>query len=312
MHPARRLALLLLLAAPLLASPAFGQSAPPTAEQLKSWVTIRQQRVDLLREEIRQSDARMETQIDDIVRTLTTIRDSKDSRTKVARIKEDTGKRLAKTIQYYDQKRAALKEELRNPRLHLTEAEKRQMIAAFDTRIEKRTQQILALNKSMPTHEDHERYRATGGGWWGTQYERNEEYDQNRRMTTHSNTQRDAIQKQLDASIARLSQQSRTLKSQLAAAAPDQRKAISDEIAKTDALVAERRKQKTEIAQPSGLAVHTVALKEATDMDKALQQSIEDLRREFNTLFQRYNTYLGELSALHQTEAALAAKQGKK
>jgi hypothetical protein len=279
-----------------------------TAEQLTSWIAIRKQRVDLLRDEIKQTDARIESRLEVIVDTLKTITDSKDSRTKVARMKEDTGKRLGKTITYYDQKRAALKEELRNPRLRLTDEEKRKMIAAFDARIEKRTQQILALNKSMPTHEDHERYKTTGGGWYGTTYERNEEFEQNRRITTHSNTQRDAIVKQLDASIARLDRQSRSLKGQIAAKADSlQRKTLTEELAKTDALLAERRKQRVETLQPSDTATHTVALKEALDMDKAMQAAIDELRRDFTTLFQRYNTFLNELSSLHTTEAALIA-----
>jgi hypothetical protein len=286
------------------------QTPAPTADQLKSWVAIRKERVDLLRDEIKQTDARIESRLNTIVETLRTISDSKDSKTKIARMKEDTGKKLAKTITYYDQKRAALKEELRNPRLRLTEAEKRQMIGAFDARIEKRTQQILALNKSMPTHEDHERYRAVGSGWYGTEYERNEEYDQNRRMTSKSNTQRDAIVKQLDGSIARLDRQSRTLKTQLAATKdPVQRKTLSDELAKTDALLADRRSQRVETLKPSGTATHSVALKEAMDLDKAMQTAVGDLRREFTTLFERYNTYLQELSTLHATEAALAAAQ---
>jgi hypothetical protein len=287
----------------------FAQAPAPTAEQLKSWVAIRQQRVDLLRNEIKQIDSRLESRLDVIVDTLTTISDSKDSRTKVARMKEETGKRLMETISYYDQKRAALKEELRNPRLKLTDEEKRKIIAVFDERIEKRSQQILALNKSMPTHEDHERYRATGGGWWGTEYERNEEYDQNRRMTSHGNTQRDAIVKQLDASLARLDRQSRTLKTQLSATTdPVQRQTLTEELAKTDALISERRQQRLDTLKPSGTATHTVALKEAMDMDKALQAAANDLRSEFTTLFQRYNTFLTELSTLHATEAALAAK----
>lgn len=200
------------------ASSLHAQAPAPTAEQLKSWVAIRQQRVDLLRDEVKQIDARIESRLDVIVGTLKTITDSKDSRTKVARMKEDTGKRLMKTVTYYDQKRAAIKEELRNPRLHLTAEEKHQVIAVFDARIEKRTQQILALSKSIPAHKDYERYTPTGGGWYGTEYQRNEDYEQNSRMTTHSNTQRDAIVKQLDTSIARLDRQSRTLKTQLAAA----------------------------------------------------------------------------------------------
>lgn len=289
----------------------FGATAPaPTAEQLKSWVAIRQQRVDLLRDEVKQTDARIEARLDTIVGALTTISDSKDSQTKVARMKEDTGKRLGKTVAYYDQKRAALKEELRNPRLQLTAEEKQKFIAAFDAKIEKRVQQILALNKSMPSHEDHEKYRATGGGWWGTQYERNAEYEQNARMTTKTNQQREAIVKQLDVSIARLDTQSRTLKTQIAATAdPVQRKALNDELAKTDGLIAERRRQRVETLESPGVAVHQVALKQALDMDKAMQTAINDLRRDFNLLFERYNTFLSELSLLHATEAALNTAQ---
>ncbi|MEO8352765.1 MAG: hypothetical protein ABI680_13600 [Chthoniobacteraceae bacterium] len=296
-----------------VASRALAQApAGPTAEQLKSWITIRQQRVDLLRDEIKQIDSRIESRLDVIVDTLKTVNDSKDSRTKVARMKEDTGKKLAKTITYYDQKRAALREELRNPRLRLTDEEKRKMIAVFDAKIAKRTQQILDLNKSMPSHEDHERYQTTGGGWWGSEYERNKEFEQNRRMTSHSNTQRDAIVKHLDASIARLDRQSRTLKSQLAAASDSvQRQTLTNELAKTEALIAERKQQRIETLKPSGTPTHTVALKEALDMDKAMQTAINDLRREFTTLFQRYNTVLSELSSLHATEAALAAKPPK-
>ncbi len=296
------------LAALTFASALHAQTPAPTAEQLASWISIRQQRVDLLRDEVKQTDARIESRLDVLIETLKSISDSKDSRTKVARMKEDTGKRLAKSIDYYDQKRAALKEELRHPRLNLTEEEKRKMIAAFDARIEKRTQQILALYKSMPGHEDHQRYKATGGGWYGTDYQRNEEYAQNRRITTHSNTQRDAITKHLDASIARLEWQNRTLKTQIAAASPAERKTLSEEFARNEALIAERRQQKLETLKSSGTATHTVALKEAMDLDKAMQTAINDLRRDFNTLFLRYNTLLNELSSLHTTEAAFAAK----
>lgn len=306
-----KIPLLRFLALVLPVTASFGAPAPaPTAVQLKSWIGIRQQRVDLLRDEVKQTDARIETRLDTIVGTLTTISDAKDSRTKVARMKEDTGKRLGKTIAYYDQKRAVLKEELRNPRLQLTAEEKQKLVAAFDARIEKRIQQILALNKSMPSHVEHERYRATGGGWWGTQYERNEEYEQNALMTTKTNQQRDAIVKQLDASIARLDQQGRALKTQISATAdPVQRKALNDELAKTGALIAERRRQRLETVESPGIAVHQVALKQALDMDKALQTAINDLRRDFNMLFERYNTFLNELSLLHATEAALNAAQ---
>jgi hypothetical protein len=301
------------LAVALVAGPSLHaqvKSPQPSADQLKSWLKIRQERVDMLRDEIKQMDSRIESRLDVIVDTLESIADSKDSRTKVARMKEETGKRLMKTIEYYDQKRAALKEELRSPRLHLTEAEKKQAIAIFDARIEKRVQQVLALNRSMPTHKDYERYSATAGGWWGTEYRRNEDFEQNQRMNTHSNQQRDAIIRQLDASIARLDRQSRNLKAQVAATNDSlQRKTLNSELAKNDALIAERRKQKLEVLNSPAMPTRSVSLKEAVDMDKAMQKAVAELRGEFTTLFARYNNFLLELSSLHATESALAAAQ---
>jgi len=294
-------------------SPLHAQTPGPTAEQLKSWIAVRQQRVDLLRDEIKQTDAHIESSLDTIIETLTSITDSKDSRTKVARMKEDTMKRLLRTIEYYDQKRAAFRQELRNPQTVAAEEEKRKVIAVFDARIEKRTQQILALNKSMPAHRDYERYKATGGGWYGTDYRRNEDFEQNERMTSHSNTQRDAIVKQLDASIARLDRLGRELRSQLAATTdPVQRKERTAEIEKNDALIAQRRQEKLEVLKPSDKAQRGVALKEAMDLDKALKKTIDELRRDFTTLFERYHTFVSELTTLHATEAALAARTGQR
>jgi hypothetical protein len=47
-----------------------------------------------------QADDQHAARLDVVVDTLETITDSKDSRTKVARMKEDTGKRLMTTINY--------------------------------------------------------------------------------------------------------------------------------------------------------------------------------------------------------------------
>jgi len=299
---------LICLAALAIPQAMHAQVSPPTAAQLKSSIAIRQQRVDLLRDEIKQTDASIESRLDTVIATLTSITDSKDSRTKIARMKEETMKRLLKTIEYYAQKRAVFREDLRNPQTVASAEEKRKVIAAFDARIEKRTQQILALNKSMPAHQDYERYTATGGGWYGTDYRRNEDFEQNERMTSHNNAQRDTIVKQLDASIARLDRLGRALRSQLAATTdPAQQKERSAEIAQNDALIAERRQQKLELMKPSDKAQRRVALKEAAGLDQALKKTIDELRRDFTTLFQRYHTFVAELTALHATEATLAA-----
>lgn len=288
------------------------QDSGPSSEQLKSWIAIRQQRVDLLREEIKQSDAHIESRIDLLIDTLNSITDSKDSRTKVARMKEDTMKKLAKTIQDYDRKRAVFRQELRNPETVLAAEEKKKIVAAFDARIEKRTRQILELSRSMPEHKDYERYKVTGDGWGGTEYQRNKDFEQNRRMTAHTNTQRDALIKQLEASIARLDRLGRALREQLAASTdPVVRKDRQAEITKNDALLAERRQQKLELMKASEQAKREVSLKEAMDLDQSMKKATEELRRDLTTFFGRYHSFVAEVTALRATEASLAAKKAQ-
>ena len=94
--------------------------------------------------------------------------------------------------------------------------------------------QIIAVQKSLPTEQDYDRYEVTSAGWYGTTYEVSEDYRQNQRLTAHTNAQRDEVAAGLRASIARIEQQNRTLKAQNAPA---------EEIAKNEALIAERRRQ---------------------------------------------------------------------
>lgn len=287
------------------------QTTAPSVKQLKSWVAARQQTVDLLREEIKQTDARIESRLDALVEALTAITDSKESRTKVARMKEATGKRLLKAIDYYQQKRTSLRQDLLNPAAVVQRREREQLIALFDSRIEKRTRQILALHKSMPSHQDYERYEATGSSWQGTQYKLSEDYAQNRRMTSHLDLQRKSLVRQLDGSIARLDRFGRELRSQLSATSdPAQQKERAAEIAKNDALIAERRKQRLEVLRSPGEAGRSVGSKEAADLDQALQKATDELRRDFDILFSRYNTYMAELTKLRATEATLASAAG--
>ncbi|CAN5914937.1 hypothetical protein BH11VER1_BH11VER1_17640 [soil metagenome] len=291
---------------PMISS--FAAEAPAVAPDkglLKSQLQAREARAGILLSELKAVDNRIEDTIDHVVETLRMVGDSKDSRTKVARIKSDTANGLGKIITMYQQKRAALQEELRRPVLNLSVEEKQLAISKFDARIEKRVQQILELSKSLPTHKDYEQYKEMDSGWYGTTYAVNEDYKQNRRLTTHTNTQNSQILKELQNSIDRLDRQSRTLNTQLTAATTEAQKTmLTEEIKKTDALIKTRRTQLTQVVVPSGTAARPIGQDEANNVDKALRQTIESLKRDFTTLFQRYTAYLSERSAVNTAKAA--------
>lgn len=283
---------------------------PPQLDkaQLKAQVDARQKRADLMLDELRASDARIEGTVDRIVETLKMVGDSKDSRTKVARLKEDTVKRLAKNIEYYQRKRADLMEQMRRPTLNLTPEEKQRAIAKIDSRMEKRVQQILALNQSMPVHKDYEKYKAVDDGWYGTTFSVNEDYKQNQRLMTHTDAQRKKILEGLQKSVDRLEQYNRTLQGWLAKATGEEhRKTLQTEITRNEELLKERRTQITDLAKPTVDSARPISGKEAQDMDMALRKTVDSLQREFTTLFRKYSEYLLELSSVNTAKAALAA-----
>lgn len=310
--PCFPLVVLRTLAPVMLASGTLvAQTAAPAAPDkaaLKLQLDAREKRADLLLDEIRRADDRIEATVDRILETLRMVGDSQDSRTKMARLKETTIDGLQRNIGYYQQKRATLQEEMRRPTLHLTPEEKQRAIAKFDARIEKRVQQILALTKSLPTHKDYERYNVVSDGWYGTTSVRNKDFEQNRRLTAHTNSQREEVIKELQRSIEKIDRQIRSLQTELAAATTEaHRNILFDEIKKYEALMQSRRAQVAEAATPYETATRPVSNKEAQDMDAALRRAIESLRRDFGTLFQRYSAYLSERSNVNAAKAALEA-----
>lgn len=311
MKTIHHLTILLLAATTALA--AQPSAAAPNIAQWEAVLAAREQRATLLRDELKAIDGRIEARVDALVDALSSIADSKDSRSKVARMKEHNISALQRNLEYYRNKRATLQEELRRPTVNLTEEQKRRGIAVFDARIEKRVAQILKLQKSLPTHKDYERYESTGSSWYGTTYGVNEDYEQNLRLTGVTNRQRRETEAELRKSIAYLDQKTRTLRAQMDAAPYSARsKDLAAEIAKNETLIAERRKQIGIALAPIETPTKQIGQKEAADLDRALNTAIADLRREFTTLFARYNALIPELTAINNTRAAIAAAKAKK
>ncbi len=288
---------------------ASAQTTAPAPDKnvLKARLAAQEQRANLLLDEIKFADSRIEDRAEDILSTLRMVGDSKDSRTKVARMKEQTINDLQKNITYYQQKRAWLEEQMRRPTFNLTPDEKRRIIARFNERIEKRVNQILEMNKTLAKHQDYERYKSTGDSWYGgTTYSESDDYRQNQMLASRSNTQRDKVIKGLQSSIERLERQNRTLaQQQLTASNEELKRACMDEQRKNDELMKARRAQLKEVFTSSGAPTRPISISEAQALDNAMKKSIDSLKRDFTTLFQHYWTWIGEQSSVNNLKAAL-------
>lgn len=286
-----------------LTVPAWGKDPTALEAQLKA----REERAALLRNELKASDARIEATTDRIVETLKKVGDSNDSKSKMTRIKVETIDALGKNITYYQQRRARLQEELRRPTVNLTPEQKQAAIAKFDARIEKRVQQVMALTASLPTPKEYERYKVTGDSWSGPTYAENEDYKQNRRLTSHTNSQRDKVAKGLQRSIDSIERQKRTISDRIAASKSEaDRNVLMTELVRCDELVNARKAQQREVISGYETSTVSVGAKEATNMDEALRAAVVTLRRDFTALFQGYSEYVIELANINSTKAAIA------
>ena len=117
----RSCSLIALLACSSMVAAAQTAAKPPSQAQWEAAFRARELRAAKLRDEVNAVDARIEGRIDALLEALRAISDSKDSRTKVARMKRDTIDQLQKTIEYYQRKRAAMLAELRRPTWNLSE-----------------------------------------------------------------------------------------------------------------------------------------------------------------------------------------------
>ncbi len=301
----------------MIASAASAFAAQPVAADpnLPGWeaaLAAMERRANLLRDEIKALDSRIETRAEALLASLRSIGDSKDSRSKVARMKEETIEALRQHIIYYRNKRAAMKEQLRRPTLNLTGEEKKRMIAMFDERINKRAEQIITLLKSLPTHKDYERYKVHGSDWAGPVYAVNEDYLQNQRLVTITNRLRKELSEGLRQSIARLERDNRTLMAELNAAPNfSSPKDLTGEMAKNETLIAERREQISQVLSFVSTPTRKIGQREAIDFDQERLRTVNELRRDFENLFARYNTLIVQLSVTNSTRATIAAAKAR-
>ena len=273
----------------MIASAASTFAAQPVAADpnLPGWeaaLASMERRANLLRDEIKALDSRIETRAE----------------------------ALRQHIMYYRDKRAAMKEQLRRPTLNLTTEEKKRMIAMFDEHINKRVEQIITLLKSLPTHKDYERYKVHGSNWAGQIYAVNEDYLQNQRLVTITNRLRKEIVEGLHKSIARLERDNRTLMAELNAAPNfSSPKDLTGEMAKNEALIAERREQISQVLSFVSTPTRKIGQREAIDFDQERLRTVNALRRDFENLFARYNTLIVQLSVTNSTRATIAAAKAR-
>lgn len=295
-------------AAPATPPPATAPAPTPAQAILKARLAGQAQRASLLGSEIHNADLRIESRFDDLLTTLRAVSDSKDSHTKVTRMKEETITSLQQAITYYQQKRAWLEEQMVRPTFNLTQTQKQMISNDFEVRIEKRVKQIVDLYKTFPKHEEFERYKAVGHNrFGGVRYVDSEDYRQNLRLTSQTDTVRSKLIQDMQANIERLDQENRTLAEMAASSSnPELSEVYGEEQRKNEALRGVLKQDLDAVLTGPTVPGRPISGQEAQALDKIIKHSVDALQGEFTLLFSRYADWLTAASAVNTLRAAVA------
>lgn len=309
--------------AQIAAQPATAAKPEPTVAEVTRYVSQLADRIEKRKEratamvnEILALDKSIQGNVDQILNTLGGMTDSDDSRTHIARTKQDMMERLGKAAGHYARMRAELEEQLRRTDNTFRKEDLFKEREAFDARIDKMVQGAVSLALSMDTHEDHEKYIVESGGsnWgWDTSYRDNPEYEQNRRAARRTDATVRELGEAFDKATNRLDLKIRELQQSLASADPDpeKRNAMETELARLQALRQQRADQEASLyTHQDSPPASSVGLKEAIQSEKWIESIAQEARRDFNQMMARYRELRVERDTIADLRARLDHAEG--
>ena len=282
---------------------------------LEAHIAQREQRLGAIIADIRALDDRVETGVDQIVKTMSGVTDTESSQVRIAHIKADVMTGLRRTIDYYNTHRDAIREQLRTGKSALPKETLEKDLAILDGRVDKRVKQIAEIAKSFPDPKELEKYVTTSvAGWNGWTYANEEISDawrQNRRDSRHTDEAREGFTRAMNDAIEHLRQRNAYLAGKLRSPnVPDAEKDYyRSEIARNEAILGQRTDELQQFASGGATATVPVMQDQAHDLDQLVQSSRNDLREDFFAIFRKYAELNRARSELKQLQDNLAARK---
>jgi len=284
------------------ATPIDIEARKASVANLETHIAQREERLAEWGRDIVELDARIEKRVDELVKMLAGLRDSQESRTAVTRLKKDAIEGLKRGIALYVQKRKEVRELARTGNTGALGD-----LSKFDERIIKHVDQIAELTKSVPTHDDVEKYQSDGGSYWNGYYHENtrisDEWKQNRRDTIQS----DKLREGLD----RLDQRRRSLTDLLANRnlTESARELYQSELGQIDAYQDHLNARLGDVASATDGGGQAVGREQAHDIELLLQDARTDLREDVSRLFRSYDQFVRGRTHLDALKQNLAARK---
>jgi hypothetical protein len=281
---------------------------------IKEHIAEREERFALLKKDLLDMDARLEKQVDSIIKRLAAVTDSNDSRTLVAHMKDDVMDGLIRNIWVYRQKRVAVFERMRKENI-VPKEELEKTLKTFDDHINKRVSQVMELAKSFPGHQDLKKYESYGTSYYnGYQQEDlriSEDWKQNRRENTSGRQARKEILTTLEKAIETNQNRRATILNTLAnSKISEKEKALQqEELGRTEATIDNLKSQRSELVLPNAEGGKEIGGGEAHDIKQLLDDARADLSRDFTDIMRKYSDLETERTRIYELKNNLQARE---
>lgn len=239
-----------------------------------------QERVDGLTQQLRALDTDIESRVDRIVKLLSTIKDSTDSKGRVRVSKEKAILGLKNSIAFYARERDKRDQVVVAPAVAGTASKEALAKEAdvLDTRIDKRISQISTLASSLTQSDEFSRYAR----YRDTQDNYSNESKQLERDVNKTAKLKADIVRDLKAGIDKQTREISTLKQMLATVKdPTRQEQIKEEIAEKEEIIDDRRQQIEDLLTADQKSTKPLGSKAAFEIDKLLAEMTMDLQRDF-------------------------------
>jgi hypothetical protein len=284
---------------------AFAQTTPapaalPTPEEIRAQneraLALTERRAAMLeadlqklRDQMLRLDESIERRVQELLTELEGIKDSKESKTRIANLKEDVMLTLKNSLDVYRRERDKRIAALNAAYAPVADKDLQTDVDKLKERGEQRVEQIVQLAKTLTKDEGFEKYdyyndeNLLGDT---VQRRKNEDWKQNRRESSKTAQDQGKILDALQKNIAELQQQGQRLETSRASAATDEERALLDEqIQANQDTLARRRNQMRELIQAEGGGGRELGRQEAFQLEQLVRDMVESLKKDFRELY---------------------------
>jgi len=303
----------------LISVNSFAEEKSDAEVQKPKLIVQKEAKIQEMTDEILALDAKIEKEVEQIVQHLASVKDSADSHTKVAAIKEKAILGLVDSVKDYKSERGKRMNELskRHPNLSRDILEKQ--IGVTDERIDRRIEQIINITSSLTQNQDVKKYDT----YWKRQRRSgrrtkvksgrkvSKEYKQNKSVTAKSNALKDKVVEGLKREIATLEANNVSLNTRIQTElSKDRKEQFKKDIEANNVTIEKRKKQLQEAETETTVATTPIEFKDARDLEDKIADlvlDIQDQEARMKQLIYKRNMALKKLGTYEK-----AAKRQKK